>query len=95
MRLEAEFPALPGQVRVMLPEIRTLAKDENEARLLIELAKSAVTRNLIGTVITRDSNIVQLVRAMSIGRGDNALKSRLSRALRRFDRTNTPPPSKL
>jgi hypothetical protein len=85
-RLEAEFPALPSQVRVMLPEIRAVAKDEDEARLLIELAKSANTRNLIGTLLAKDSDVVALVRAMSVSRGDEALKKRLVQALRRFDR---------
>src|SRR5204863_3605983 len=39
--LEAELPTLPGQVRVMVPEIKTIASNENEYLLLLELAKSA------------------------------------------------------
>jgi hypothetical protein len=85
-QLEAEFPTLPGQVRVMLPEIRAIAKNEGEVRLLIELAKSANTRNMIGSIITREVDVVALVRAMSVGRGDEALKKRIAQALRRFDR---------
>lgn len=85
-RLEAEFPTLPGQVRVMLPEIRAISKTEDEVRLLIELAKSANTRNIIGSIITKESDVVALVRAMSVGRGDEALKKRLAQALQRFER---------
>lgn len=47
-----DYPKLPGQVRVMLPQIEAIAKNEAEMRLLIELAKSAHTRNLIGSEIT-------------------------------------------
>ena len=54
--------------------------------VLIELAKSANTRNLIGGLITKESDVVALVRAMSIGRGDEALKKRLLQALERFER---------
>ena len=85
-RLEAECPMLPGQVRVMLPEIRAIAKTEDEFRLLVELAKSASTRNIVGPIITKESDVVALVRSMSVGRGDEALKKRLAQALTRFER---------
>jgi hypothetical protein len=52
--LEAQFPTLPGHVRIMIPEIQTIAGNEREFWLLVELAKSANTRNLIGTVLTSD-----------------------------------------
>ena len=52
--LEREFPTLPGHVRVMIPEIKTIAGNERGFLLLVELAKSANTRNLIGTTLNKD-----------------------------------------
>ncbi len=62
--LEAEFPDLPGQVRVMIPEIQTIAADQCDFVLLLELAKSAITRNLIGSVITKDTDVLRVVSSM-------------------------------
>ena len=59
--LQSEMPSLPGQVRAMIHEIRTIAKSEAEYLLLIELAKSASTRNLIGSILTKDPDIVARV----------------------------------
>jgi hypothetical protein len=85
--LEARFPLLPGQCRVMIPEIQTIAKNTNEFLLLIELAKSANTRNLIGTLLIKECNIVErmqdLLRRPST---DTALRKRLEQALLRWDR---------
>ena len=84
--LEAEEPSLPGQVRVVIPEIKTVAKTEREYLLLVELAKSAYTRELIGTVLKPNVDIESRVRSMA-QRGDNvALAKRLNYALRRFER---------
>ena len=70
----------------MLPEVRAIAEMRTEARLLIELAKSANTRNLVGTTITVESDGLTLVRAMSVGRGDEALKKRLDQGPTHLDR---------
>jgi len=84
--LEKEFPTLPGHVRAMIPEIETIAKDAKEFLLLVELAKSAQTRNLIGTVLTADSPIVDRVRSLA-ERGKNPrLERRLRAALTRFEK---------
>ncbi len=84
--LEKEFPTLPGHVRAMIPEIETIAKDAKEFLLLVELAKSAQTRNLIGTVLTADSPIVDRVRSLA-ERGKNpSLERRLRAALTRFEK---------
>ena len=62
--VQDKYPNLPGPVRVMLPEILAIGKNEMEILLLIELAKSASTRNLIGTEITgRTSVLDELQRA--------------------------------
>lgn len=62
--LEAEFPKLPGHVRAVTPEIRSISKSEREFKLLVELAKSAKTRNLIGTVLKENIDIESRVRSM-------------------------------
>src|SRR5690606_40273361 len=73
-------------VRAMIPEIETIAKDAKEFLLLVELAKSAQTRNLIGTVLTADSPIVDRVRSLA-ERGKNpSLERRLRAALTRFEK---------
>jgi hypothetical protein len=41
---------------------------------------------IIGSIIAKESDVVALVRAMSVGRGDEALKKRLAQALQRFER---------
>ena len=83
--LEAAEPLLPGHVRVMIPEIKTLAKTEREYLLLVELAKSANTRELIGTVLVADVDIEARVRSMATQNQNNALVKRLNQALRRFE----------
>jgi len=85
--LEAEFPSLPGQVRIMLPEIQTIAKSRNDYLLLLELAKSASTRNLIGTAIIGDQDVESALRAISEKTKDSALKKRIEQALKRFSGT--------
>ncbi len=85
--LEAEFPSLPGQCRIMIPEIKTIAKTAQEFLLLLELAKSARTRNLIGSVLTSDCDVIRRTEAL-IARPstDAALKKRLQDAYSRFKR---------
>ena len=85
-QLEAEFPNLPGQVRVMIPEIQSIAKSKREFTLLLELAKSARTRNLIGSVLTREVDIEDRVYSLYRREKQPALKKRLEQTLRRFER---------
>jgi hypothetical protein len=82
--LELEFPSLPGQVRVMIPEIRTIAKNEREYLLLAELTKSANTRNLIGSILTTDSDIERRLDTIQSTTKDGALKKRIVQAQERF-----------
>jgi hypothetical protein len=82
--LEAEFPTLPGQVRIMLPEIQAIANNRNDYLLLLELAKSASTRNLIGTVIVGDQDVEDALRALSDKTNDQSLKKRIAHAIKRF-----------
>ena len=84
--LEAEEPSLPGQVRVVIPEIKTVAKTEREYLLLVELAKSAKTRELIGTVLDATVDVESRVRSMANRERDTALAKRLNNALSRFER---------
>jgi hypothetical protein len=85
-QLEAEFPNLPGPVRIMIPEIQTIAKTTNEYLLLIELAKSANTRNLIGSVLTEESNVEERLISLRDKSKDAALTKRIDRALERYQR---------
>lgn len=84
--LEAEFPNLPGHVRAAIPEIRSIAETEREFLLLVELAKSAKTRNLIGSVLTAGVDIEDRVRSLCERKNNPALGKRLERALTRFER---------
>ena len=81
--LAAELPNLPGQVRVMVPEIRTIAKSENDFLLLIELAKGAKTRNLIGTVLIPGCDVESTLLAHRRRLRDDALKVRIDQAIAR------------
>ena len=83
--LEAAEPSLPGQVRIAIPEIRTHAKTAREYLLLVELAKSARTRELIGTVLSNDVDIEGRVRSIASSNKDGALTKRLNDAIRRFE----------
>ncbi|MGJ4789522.1 HNH endonuclease [Leptospira koniambonensis] len=84
--LKESFPSLPGPVRVIIPEIRTIAKNENEYQLLIELAKSATTRNLIGTVLVATCDIEDRTRELLSKTKDVKYRKRLADALKRFDK---------
>ena len=85
-RLEAEFPSLPGQVRAVIPEIRSIAKSKREFLLLVELAKSARTRSLIGSVLTGNVDVEVRVRSMHERERQQAMRKRLAQALKRFER---------
>lgn len=82
--LESEFPALPGHVRVMIPEIQTIAKNEREYLLLVELAKSANTRNLIGTILNIESDVEVALLSFENKSKDEALKKRIIQAKQRY-----------
>ena len=82
--LAQEYPTLPGHVRAMLPEIEVLAKTDRERALLIELAKSANTREMIGKNLVLGSGIEAKVKQAAEDVKDPALKKRLEQALRRF-----------
>ncbi|MBA7697085.1 hypothetical protein ES703_105743 [subsurface metagenome] len=84
--LEAEFPSLPGHVRIMIPEIQTIAKNLREYLLLVELAKSANTRSMIGSVLTFDCDVESRVRSIGDRTNDMPLKKRIIYAIQRFDR---------
>ncbi|MFC1874061.1 HNH endonuclease [Chloroflexota bacterium] len=84
--LETELPSLPGQARIMIPEIQTIAKNLREFLLLLELAKSANTRSLIGTVLTFDIDIESRVRSIMERTNDEPLRNRIMYALKRFER---------
>jgi len=84
--IQAQAPELPGHARIMLPEIETVAETPAERCLLVELAKSANTRNLIGTVLTRGCGVVGRVEALAAATNDEALRKRLNQALLRFRR---------
>jgi 5-methylcytosine-specific restriction enzyme A len=83
--LELDFPSLPGHVRIMIPEIQTIANNEREFWLLLELSKSANTRSLIGSVLTAEVPIEAVVRKLAQSNDDPALAKRLGQAIRRFE----------
>ena len=84
--LEKEFPNLPGQVRIMIPEIKTIAKNEKEYLLLIELAKSAATRNLIGTILNAGMDIVDVTESLKNSYGKDSVRKRIGWAWERFQK---------
>ena len=79
-----EFPNLPRQVIAIIPEIKAIAATEREYLLLIELAKSASTRNLIGTVLKHGYNIELTLVNYQKKVKDEALKKRIDRAINRW-----------
>jgi hypothetical protein len=79
------YPSLPGPVGVMLPQILVIGKNESEIRLLIELAKSAHTRNLIGSeIVGRMSVLEELENARRKALGNPTLLRRIDWALSRW-----------
>ena len=88
-RLESEFPSLPGQARIMLPEIKALASTKREFALLLELSKSANTRNLISGFLQKASDIESSVRELAETSRDEALKKRVVQAIARFEKNTS------
>lgn len=84
--LEAQEPNLPGHARIMIPEVKSIAKSERERELMIELSKSAATRNLIGQVPEGVTDVEAWVRRIPESTSDASLANRTVRALRRFDK---------
>jgi hypothetical protein len=73
----------------MLPQILTIGKNDSEITLLIELAKSAHTRNLIGTEITgRNSVFEELDKVKKQAASDPTLLKRINWAIDRWQKTN-------
>lgn len=85
IEIRNSFSRLPGQVKVMIPEIRSIAHTEEEFLLLIELAKSANTRNLIGTILKSGTNIEKTVRDLGNKTRDSSLKLRIGQAVQRYE----------
>ena len=84
--LEDMFPSLPGQARIMVPEIKTIASNAREFWLLVELAKSARTRNLIGTILTKECDVEQRFRDSIPKTRNGSLQKRMKQALVRFEK---------
>lgn len=84
--LEQVFPTLPGHVRIMIPEIKTIATTAREFWLLVELAKSARTRNLIDSDLLKGCNVEQRFRDLAAKTRDESLMKRVRQALDRFEK---------
>ncbi len=82
--LKNKFPSLPGPVRSMIPEIETIASNKNDFNLLVELAKSANTRNLIGTIIIKNCNIMDTLINIIKKSNDKSLVKRINFAITRY-----------
>ncbi len=82
--LKNKFPTLPGPVRTMIPEIETIVSNKNDFNLLVELAKSANTRNLIGTIITKNCNVMDTLINITKKSNDKSLVKRINFAIARF-----------
>jgi hypothetical protein len=78
-----KYPNLPGHARIMLPEIETISKSEEDFVLLVELSKSANTRNLIGNELNSDVNVTEVANALLDKTKDISLQKRLQQALNR------------
>ena len=85
--LEETFPALPGHARIMIPEIKTIATSAREFWLLVELSKSANTRNLIGTTLTKGCGIEKRFRESIAKTRNPSTKKRMQQALVRFEKS--------
>lgn len=83
--LEQAFPRLPGQVRILIPEINAIARNAREFWLLVELAKSAKTRNLIGHQLVKGCDIELRFRELIAKTRDAGLRKRMNHALTRFE----------
>ncbi|HBM16348.1 MAG TPA: hypothetical protein DD381_08430 [Lentisphaeria bacterium] len=86
--LESQFSSLPGHIRVMIPEIQSYAKSEEDFCLLIEMAKSANTRNLINKRLDNFPNLFDFFEKLSNKTNDESLKKRLIQALERYKKKN-------
>jgi hypothetical protein len=85
-RLEKEFPNLPGHVRIMIPEIRAIASSQREALLLLELAKSAKSRNLIGSLLRKGLDNESVLRAYQKKSADPSLQKKINQSFDRLEK---------
>lgn len=85
-KLERQFPDLPGHVRVMIPEIKAITNSHREFNLVLELAKSAATRDLISGRLQKLENLEESVRSLAISERDEKLRKRIAQAVERFDK---------
>ena len=69
----------------MVPEIKTIASSVREFWLLVELSKSANTRNLIGTTLTKGCDIEKRFRESIPKSRDASTKKRMEQALVRYE----------
>ena len=83
-QLSNELPSLPGHARAIVPEARTVSASEVDQLFLIELTKSANTRSLIGSVLTKDRDLWTSIERIRSESKDDALKKRIDQALIRF-----------
>ena len=81
-----KYPDLPGQARIMLPEIVAIAKTEDEEIMLIELSKTADTRNLIGQDIKADTDVLNFVVKRLAALKDEKKQKRLKDAITRAEK---------
>ncbi len=84
--ITSEYPTLPGHVRVMIPQIEASAATAQDYIVLVELAKSATTRNLIGTSTLRGGRVREAVERVVRRSSDEALVTRARQALARAAR---------
>jgi 5-methylcytosine-specific restriction enzyme A len=84
--LERQFPKLPGHVRIMIPEIKAITYSHREFNLVLELAKSASTRDLISGRLQKLENLEDSIRSLAISERDEKLRKRIAQAVARFDK---------
>lgn len=87
-KLESQFPNLPGHVRIMIPEILTIADSKDDFFLLVELAKSAITRNIINNKLLLTDDIPLQIKKLAKTTKDKNLMKRLNQAFSRFEKLN-------
>tara|TARA_B110001450_G_scaffold212693_1_gene204777 strand:- start:234 stop:968 length:735 start_codon:yes stop_codon:yes gene_type:complete len=86
LQLEKDYSTLPGHVRIMIPEIKTIAKSHREFWLLLELAKSASTRNLINSDLFMECDVEARVTEMFEKERVEKQKKKLGQAIIRFEK---------
>ena len=85
--IEDQYPNLPAHVRSMIPEIKTISSNKNDFNLLLELAKSAITRNLIGTFLTKNCNVMEKLKNIMNQTDNKSLTKKINFAIKRYKKT--------